>query len=164
MTMKLEIILRCVDFWVRRSVKTGAILFRSKRVFPLSVWANFRHEFQIFTHKFTHLSISVFLELTSSKLWFQLILWCAFLLSTLVMLWPKISRLLFLLQVAIATDMLCRPPAPTHLISSSLCACARDSRLRHQMWIWGRKNWVIHPPPINRPGGRLLASNSEHLN
>ena len=38
-----------------------------------------------------------------------------------------------------------------------LCACARDSHVRHQMWIWGRKNWVIPPPPIKRTGGRLGA-------
>ena len=43
-----------VDFWVRKCVKTTAILFRSPRAFPLSVWANLRRELRIFTHKYLH--------------------------------------------------------------------------------------------------------------
>ena len=38
-------------------MKTTAILLRSPRVFPLSVWATFKRKIQIFTHKFTPLSI-----------------------------------------------------------------------------------------------------------
>ena len=34
-------VLRCVDFWVRKCVKTAANLFRSPRVFPLFVCATF---------------------------------------------------------------------------------------------------------------------------
>ena len=37
-------------------MKTTAILLRSPRVFPLSVWATFKREIQIFTYKFTPLS------------------------------------------------------------------------------------------------------------
>ena len=45
-----------VDFSVRKCVKTAAILFRSPRAFPISVWANLRRDLRIFTHKFTPLS------------------------------------------------------------------------------------------------------------
>ena len=51
-----DAVLRCVDFWVRKCVKTAAILFRPPRAFPLSVWVNLRRKFWIFTHKFTNLS------------------------------------------------------------------------------------------------------------
>ena len=37
-------------------MKTAAILLRSPRAFPLSVWATFMREIQIVTHKFTQLS------------------------------------------------------------------------------------------------------------
>ena len=39
-------------------MKTAAFLFCSPHEFPLSVWANFVLEFQIFAYKFTHLSTS----------------------------------------------------------------------------------------------------------
>ena len=38
-------------------MKTAAILLRSPRAFPLSVWATFKRQIQMFTHKFTPLSI-----------------------------------------------------------------------------------------------------------
>ena len=38
-------------------MKTTAILLRSSRAFPLSVWVTFKRGIQIFTHKFTPLSI-----------------------------------------------------------------------------------------------------------
>ena len=47
-----------VDFGVRRSVKSAAILLRSPRAFPLSVWATFKREIRIFTYKFIRLSRS----------------------------------------------------------------------------------------------------------
>ena len=65
------------------------------------------------------------------------------------------------LIISLATDMLHR--RSSHLIISLLLLlgmCARSMRGRHQMRIGGRKNWVIHPTPIKRPAGWLLASNS----
>ena len=51
--LAISVVLRCVDFWVRKCVKTVAILFCPPRAFPLSVWVNLRRQFWIFTHKST---------------------------------------------------------------------------------------------------------------
>ena len=48
---------RGVNFWVRKSVKTGHLSSASPRMFPLSVCATFRREFQITTHNSTPLII-----------------------------------------------------------------------------------------------------------
>ena len=52
-----EDVLSGVDFWVRACVKTRTFYVAPPREFPLSVRATFKRELQIFTHKFTPLSI-----------------------------------------------------------------------------------------------------------